>query len=78
MIARNLLTYRQKRELSQEALAAVLGVHRTYLGGLERGEHNLTLGSIERLARRLDMHVLDLILGCGRRLDPPSQGPSND
>jgi transcriptional regulator with XRE-family HTH domain len=39
--------------LSQEAFAEVLGVHRTYLGGIERGEHNLTLKSVERLAEKI-------------------------
>lgn len=52
-VGRNLLAYRTARGLSQEALAEVLGVHRTYMGGVERGERNLTLKSVERIADRL-------------------------
>ena len=53
------------RKLSQEALADVLGVHRTYIGGLERGERNVTLRTVERLAQRLGVEPLDLIDGAG-------------
>lgn len=41
--------------MSQEDFAEVLGFHRTYIGGLERGERNLTLKSVERIAERLEM-----------------------
>ena len=52
---------RVARKLSQEALADVLGVHRTYIGGLERGERNVTLRTVERLAERLGVEPLALI-----------------
>lgn len=42
-------------------LADVLGVHRTYMGGVERGERNLTLRSVERIAERLGVKALDLL-----------------
>ncbi|HEU5063521.1 MAG TPA: helix-turn-helix transcriptional regulator [Solirubrobacterales bacterium] len=57
----NLRTYRLARELSQEAFAELLGVHRTYMGSVERGERNLTLRSVERLAARIDEEPLDLL-----------------
>jgi transcriptional regulator with XRE-family HTH domain len=47
--------------LSQEAFADVLGVHRTYMGGVERGERNLTLKSLERLAGRIGVDPLELL-----------------
>jgi transcriptional regulator with XRE-family HTH domain len=47
--------------LSQEAFAHVVGVHRTYMGGLERGERNITLKSLERMAGRLDVDPLVLL-----------------
>ena len=54
-------SYRRKRGLSQEAFADVLGVHRTYLGGIERGEHNLTLKSVERIAAKLGIDPMVLL-----------------
>jgi transcriptional regulator with XRE-family HTH domain len=60
-VGRNLRAYRQARGLSQEAFAEVVGVHRTYMGGLERGERNLTLRSVERLATRLDISPMQLL-----------------
>jgi hypothetical protein len=60
-VGRNLRAYRMERGLSQEAFAEVLGVHRTYMGGVERGERNLTLKSVERVAEKLEMEVLELM-----------------
>lgn len=61
IFGRNLRAYRQQRGLSQEAFADVLGVHRTYMGGVERGERNLTLKSVERIAARLEVEPLHLL-----------------
>ncbi len=60
-IGRNLRAYRQTRGLSQEAFAEVLGVHRTYMGAVERGERNLTLRSVERIAARIEADPLSLL-----------------
>lgn len=60
-VGRSLRTYREAKGLSQEAFADVLGVHRTYMGGIERGERNLTLKSLERIAGRLDLDPLALL-----------------
>jgi transcriptional regulator with XRE-family HTH domain len=60
-VGRNLLAYRKARGLSQEAFADVLGVHRTYMGGIERGERNLTLKSLERIATRIEVEPLSLL-----------------
>jgi transcriptional regulator with XRE-family HTH domain len=60
-IGRNLRAYRKSKGLSQEAFADVFGFHRTYMGGIERGERNLSLRSIERLAARLDLDPLELL-----------------
>jgi len=60
-VGRNLRAYREAKGLSQEKFADELGVHRTYMGGIERGERNLTLKSLERIAERLDLDPLALL-----------------
>lgn len=64
-VGRNLRRYRQERGLSQEAFADMVGVHRTYMGGLERGERNLTLRSVERIAAVVGVDPLELMTGAG-------------
>ena len=51
---------RQRKGLSQEELADLAGVHRTYLGGIERGERNPALKNIAALAEALDVSLTDL------------------
>lgn len=60
-LGKNLRRWRKERQLSQEAMAEVLAVHRTYMGGIERGERNLTLRSVEQIAATLNLDPLDLL-----------------
>jgi transcriptional regulator with XRE-family HTH domain len=71
-VGRNLRAYRQTKGLSQEAFADELGVHRTYMGGIERGERNLTLKSLERIADQLDLDPLALLQPPEDEEPPPS------
>lgn len=61
-VGRNLRAYREARGISQEDFAHVVGVHRTYMGGVERGERNLTLKSVEKIAEQLDVDPLSLLI----------------
>lgn len=51
---------REQLGVSQEALAAEAGIHRTYMGGVERGERNICLKNIVRLAKALGVPTREL------------------
>jgi transcriptional regulator with XRE-family HTH domain len=57
----NLRQYRIKKGLSQERLADLAGLHRTYIGGIERGERNVSLVNIVRLAKALEIKLVELL-----------------
>lgn len=52
---------RQPLGLSQEALADKAGLHRTYVGSVERGERNVSLDNIYRLAAALKVQASELL-----------------
>jgi transcriptional regulator with XRE-family HTH domain len=60
-----LLRHRRRLGWSQEALAEQCGLHRTYIGSVERGERNISIDNIERLAAALSIDVLDLLAHVG-------------
>lgn len=60
-LAVNIRRLRRERRLSQEELADICGLHRTYIGSVERGERNVTLSSLELLAKALSVSVVDLL-----------------
>ncbi|MCC6550305.1 MAG: helix-turn-helix transcriptional regulator [Ignavibacteriaceae bacterium] len=52
---------RTSRGLSQEQLAELAGVHRTYIGMIERAEKNITLVTMQKIANALGVKIIDLI-----------------
>ena len=56
---------REEKNLSQEAFAVLAGLHRTYVGAVERGERNLSLESISALSQALDITLSKLMRGVG-------------
>jgi len=51
---------RTERGLSQEKLALLAGLHRTYIGAIERGERNVSFKNIVKIANALEVNLEDL------------------
>jgi transcriptional regulator with XRE-family HTH domain len=52
---------RERQGLTQEQLAGRAGLDRSYVGGVERGEHNISLSNILKIARALGVSAADLL-----------------
>jgi transcriptional regulator with XRE-family HTH domain len=59
-LGRALRTLRQKRDLSQEELGNQTGIHRNYIGGIERGERSPTVAAVAALADALGVSLVEL------------------
>jgi len=57
----NIRTIREERKLSQEKLAALADLHRAYIGQIERGEKNIGLKNLEKIAKALKVNAKDLL-----------------
>ena len=60
-LAANLRAMRKALGISQEELADRAGLHRTYVGSIERRERNVSIDNIERLAAALQRDIVDLL-----------------
>ncbi|WP_253265919.1 helix-turn-helix domain-containing protein [Citrobacter freundii] len=61
ILAENIRVYRNINGLSQEQLAEISGLHRTYIGSVERKERNVTLNTLICLAKALNTSVPNLL-----------------
>ncbi len=60
-LARAMRTRREAMSISQEGFADLIGLHRTYYSSIERGERNVSLKNLERIAIGLDLLLSQLI-----------------
>jgi len=61
ILAENVRRYRRSKNLSQEDLAGKCGLHRTYIGSVERCERNVTLSTLELLASAFGISIPELL-----------------
>jgi transcriptional regulator with XRE-family HTH domain len=55
----NVRKFRTEQKLSQEELAEEAGLHRTYIGSVERGERNITIDVMEKISIALKKSIID-------------------
>lgn len=61
LFAYNLKQQRHKKSLSQEELAELSDLHRTYISAVERGVKNISIDNMEKLANALNMDLIELL-----------------
>lgn len=61
LFGQNLKKIRLEKKISQEELAFRSGLHRTYVSSVERGERNISIENIQKLANALDVSIKSLI-----------------
>jgi transcriptional regulator with XRE-family HTH domain len=61
VLARNIRLQRTALGISQEALADLSGLHRTYVGAVERAERNISIDNVGKLARALKITAAQLL-----------------
>ena len=61
LFAANVRRFRKAQSISQEKLAEYAGLHTNYISSVERGERNISICNIERIARGLGVSMPDLL-----------------
>lgn len=61
LFAANMRRIRKEKELTQEKVAELAGLHPNYVSSVERGERNISICNIERIARALGVAMVDLV-----------------
>lgn len=61
IFAQNVYAYRAAKGISQEKLAELSGLHRTYISAIEREKRNISIDNIERIATALDIEPYKLL-----------------
>jgi transcriptional regulator with XRE-family HTH domain len=59
IFSKNMRKYRIEQNLSQEELANKAGLHRTYIGSVERAERNITINAMEKICIALELPITD-------------------
>jgi transcriptional regulator with XRE-family HTH domain len=62
--------FREESGVSQEKLALVCGIHRTYIGSVERGERNISIQNMARIATALKIPLSKIVLEMERQGSP--------
>ena len=73
VLGKRIRDLRTKKGFSQESFADHCGLHRTYMGGIERGEHNLTIGTLMTISKGLGISMSELLVGVEKQVDVPKR-----
>lgn len=60
LLGRNIIKLRRNKGFSQEKLAEVSNLHRTYIGAIERAERNVSIDNIEKICKALEIDIKKL------------------
>lgn len=62
LFAKNIRKAREELGMSQEDMAEACGLHRTYVGSVERGERNISIDNMEAMAKAVKKNLPELLL----------------
>jgi transcriptional regulator with XRE-family HTH domain len=77
VLGKRIRELRLKKGFSQESFADHCGLHRTYMGGIERGERNLTMRTVLTVAKGLGMTISQPLSGIEKQIDTGDGAPKS-